>query len=92
MISQEKQNACRFLGARFLSSACSDRVSWAFSNLYGDVWTCKNDLKTVTCRRGSFCNRENVYVVSNLHGYVWTWPRYRYDIDIIYNFYSAMLL
>ena len=31
-------------------------------------------MNTVTCGRGSFCNRENIYAVLNLHGYVWTGP------------------
>ena len=38
------------------------------------MWTGENDLNTVTCGRGSFCNRENIYAVLNLHGYVWTGP------------------
>ena len=36
----------------------------------------ENDLNTVTCGRGSFCNRENIYAVLNLHGYVWTGPEF----------------
>ena len=39
------------------------------------MWTGENDLNTVTCGRGSFCNRENIYAVFNLHGYVWAWPQ-----------------
>ena len=39
------------------------------------MWTGKNDLNTVTCGRGSFCNRENIYAVLNLYGYVWTEPK-----------------
>ena len=72
-----KKNKMRtgFLWARLFSSTCSDRVSWTFLNLHGYVWTCKNDLKTVTCGRGSFCDRENIYAISNSHGYVWTGPK-----------------
>ena len=65
---------CMFLRACLSSSAWSDRVLWAFLN-HGYVWTGENDLKTVTCGRGSFCNRENIYAVLNLHGYVWTRPK-----------------
>ena len=50
------------------------RYAYLFLNLHGYVWTRKNELKTVTCGRGSFCNRENIYPVSNLHGYVWAGP------------------
>ena len=42
------------------------------------MWTGENDMNTVACGRGSFCNRENIYAVLNLHGYVWTGP----DSDI----------
>ena len=38
------------------------------------MWTGENDLNTVTCGRGTFRNRENIYPVLNLHGYVWTGP------------------
>ena len=38
------------------------------------MWTGENDMNTVTCGCGSFCNRENIYAVLNLHGYVWTGP------------------
>ena len=39
------------------------------------MWTGENDLNTVTCGRGTFRNRENIYPVLNLHGYVWTGPK-----------------
>ena len=38
------------------------------------MWTGENDLNTVTCGRGTFRNRESIYPVLNLHGYVWTGP------------------